>query len=204
MTVTIVQLIRTHLSNMRAYELFEDVQTSSTWELLDSSHDKAHWSENLINLVQSAYKKTHFGSFINSLNDVVKSDWLVLDWDENNMQECAIFYRGPRADENWLGNKIQGIGHDGRAISKSNVIGKVQTLLRGQGWWIESSRAMATTLGKAGLPAVKDEELLRAIFSTPTLSVIDNSGLYQRELPDGTPTREIVYGHPRVKRMNTI
>ena len=64
---------------MRAYELFEDVQTSSTWELLDSSHDKAHWSENLINLVQSAYKKTHFGSFINSLNDVVKSDWLVLN-----------------------------------------------------------------------------------------------------------------------------
>lgn len=185
---------------MRAYEFFEDSNPTNSWELLDSASDKTQWGENLINLVQSAYSHTHLGSFVNSLSDVARSDWLVLDWDENNKQESAIFYRGPRPDEKWFGNKIQGIGHDGRAISKRKVLDKVQQLLRSNGWWIECSDAMAKVLNMSGLPPIKDEELLRSIFATDTLHVIDGNGHYSRKLTDGSSITEIVYGNPGIKR----
>lgn len=169
------------------------------WSLLNSSNDKSHWGENLINIVQSAYKYTDLGSFVNSLNDVQRSDWLVLDWDKDNRQDCAVFYRTNRPNETWTGYKIQGVGHDRRPDSKQHTVERVRQLLAKPGWWIESS-ADGNSIGKAsGAAPVTDEALLQVLFPNTELTMLDNNGKYQRRIPDGKVIKEIVYGNPNVK-----
>lgn len=185
---------------MRASEFIIQESNASQWELLVSAHDKSHWGEDLINLVQSAYKNTNLGSFVNSLNDVQRSDWLVLDWDQDSRQDCAIFYRTNRPNETWTGNKIQGIGHDRRPESKKHTLGRVVELLAKPGWWVESGDSLANTLGNLGVVPVKDEALLQALFPNTDLQMLNRNGKYQRRLPDGNTVQEVVYGKPNVKK----
>jgi hypothetical protein len=62
------------------------------------------------------------GSFVNSIRDVIKSDWLVIDFSKLPGIDACIFFRGSRTNENWFGRKIQGIGHNGDRHSKAHVI----------------------------------------------------------------------------------
>ena len=173
---------------------------TSQWELLVSAHDKTHWGEQLINLVGSAYKHSDLGSFVTSLNDVQRSDWLVLDWDQDNRQDCAIFYRQNRPDETWAGNKIQGVGHDRRPESKKYTLDRVVRLLSTNGWWVESAGSLASALGALGVSPLTDEAVLQALFPNSNLRMLNRNGKYQRSLPDGSVIQEIVYGKPNVKR----
>lgn len=181
---------------MRAHEFLNE---SGQWELLDSSNDKEQWGEDLIQLVQNAYKNTNLGSFVNSLQDVRRSDWLVLDWDNCSQPDSAIFYRKNRPSETWVGYKIQGIGYDNHAQSKKYVIDRLKQLLLKDGWWIESSHTMAKTLNYLGSPVVKDVQLLKSIFPNSSLKMINNSGEYVRLLPTGQQIKEYIFGKPKVK-----
>lgn len=185
---------------MRAHEFLVE---GSQWELIDSSNDKERWGNDLIQLVQNAYKNTNLGSFVNSLHDVKRSDWLVLDWDDCNQPDSAIFYRKSLPNENWIGFKIQGIGYDNHLKSKQSAIEKVKQQLLKDGWWIESSHAMAKTLGKIGAPPVKDEKLLRAIFPNSNLKMLDQTGMYERSLDGGRVIQEHIFGKPQIKMLNT-
>ena len=185
---------------MRAHEFLIE---SGQWELLNSTDDKEQWSKELIQLVQNAYKNSNLGSFVNSLNDVKRSNWLVLDWDDCNQPDSAIFYRHNRPNETWVGYKIQGVGHDGLPESKRSVIIKVKEQLSKPGWWIESN-AIGPSVGKySGAPAVKDEKLLQAIFPNADLKILDQTGRYERKLADGTSIQEYIFGNPSVKTLNT-
>jgi hypothetical protein len=169
------------------------------WELLVTDADKHEWADNLIDLVSTAYKHTNLGSFVNSLSDVERSDWLVLDWDKDDDKDCAIFYRAARPGETWSGHKIQGIGHDGQRESKVRALQRVKNLLTRKGWWIESSDAMAQTLGHLGLPPVVDQHILKRLFPNSNLIMIDSHGKYQRLAGYNNTIREVVYGHPVLK-----
>ena len=68
--------------------------------------------------VKNAYKNTSLGSFVKTVTDVHNSEWLALDHDDEDGIDVAIFFRLPRSNENWVGKKIQGIGHDGTEQSK--------------------------------------------------------------------------------------
>jgi len=184
---------------VRASEFIQE-NTTGQWDLLVSSHDKTHWGDELINLVHSAYKNADLGSFVNSLNDVQRSDWLVLDWDQDNRKDCAIFYRQNRPNETWSGNKIQGIGHDRRPESKKYTLDRVKSLLAKGGWWVESAGSLANSLGNLGLAPVTDEATLQALFPNTDLRMLDRNGKYERRLPEGSVIQEIVYGKPNVKR----
>ena len=50
-------------------------------------------AQQLIDLVQIAYKKTKQGSFINSKGDVASSEWIAMDFDDEPKLDVAIFYR---------------------------------------------------------------------------------------------------------------
>ena len=175
---------------MRATEF-----TKNTWHMLLSTSDKQDMSDQLIDLVQTAYASAPRGSFVASLDDVLPSDWHVLDWDQDPDLDCAVFYRGPRARETWRGFKIQGIGHDGQPGSRRRVIERVQDLLNRPGWWIETSDAMRSALLRVNQSPVTDVRVLRRLFRNPELVMIDRV-TYRRRLSDGTTVLETVFGRP--------
>jgi hypothetical protein len=181
---------------MRASDLVKN-----RWALIVADPDKHQWSDNLIQLVKNAYQNTSLGSFINNAHEVAASDWVALDWDPQPDLDCTVFYRRPRANETWQGYKIQGIGHDGKPESKQKVISRVKALLGKPGTWIESSDAMARTLGKLGMQPVRDEKVLQQLFPNTELRMLDNNGNYERQAGRDR-IKEQVFGNPIVKSLN--
>jgi hypothetical protein len=156
---------------------------------------KQEASDQLIDLVQTAYATTPRGSFVSSVAHVLPSDWHVMDWDSDPGLDCAVFYRGPYSREPWRGFKIQGIGHDGQPGSRRLVVERVQSLLTRPGWWIETSDAMRSALLRVNLQPVTDVGVLRRLFGDPKLIMIDRV-TYQRTLTDGSKITETVFGRP--------
>lgn len=171
------------------------------WITNISNADKHEVGGDLVSLVQAAYGNTPQGSFINSIKDVIPSDWNIIDFDEDPDVDACVFYRKARAGETWNGHKIQGIGHDGTRQGKDHAISKVHGLLLTPGWWIESSDAMRATLMKINLRPVSDVKLLQKLFNDPKLKMVDEY-TYTRMLGNGVAVTETVFGHPSLKRVN--
>lgn len=169
----------------------------NSWELLISNGDKEELGGDLVGLVQHAYSNTPQGSFVNSIRDVIPSDWNVIDWDKDPDVDACVFYRKNRGGELWTGYKLQGVGHDGTSTSKSKAISKVQELLSKPGVWIESSDAMRHVLKKLNVQPVTDESLLQSLFQDPNLKMLD-ADTYVRVLSNGQKVKETVFGNPRV------
>lgn len=167
----------------------------SKWVLLISTADKREVSGDLIDLVQQAYQNTTLGSFINTVGDLLPSDWEVMDWDKDPDVDVAIFFRKNRAGESWTGNKIQGLGHDGTSTSKSKAIQMIIDLLGKPGYWVEASDVMRSILLKSSASIVSDETVLKQLFSTNNLKMISET-TYKRKLNDGTVIVESVFGNP--------
>ena len=180
---------------MRIFEILE--LPKNQWVVDVSNSDKQEVGDNLVNLVQTAYSNTPQGSFVNSIKDVVPSDWNIIDFDADPDIDSCVFYRGPRGSERWRGNKIQGLGHDGSRASKDKAIGKIHELLGNNGWWIESSDAMRAVLKKLNVPTVTDVKLLQKLFNDPDLVMLDQD-TYRRNLPNGQTVSETVFGNPVV------
>jgi len=184
---------------MRANEFIAEFQLpKNSWEMLISNADKEEVGTDLIGLVKQAYGNTAKGSFINSIKDVIPSDWNVIDWDNDPDVDATVFFRVNRMSESWQGYKIQGLGHDGTRTSKDKAINKIQELLSKDGWWIESSDAMRAVLKRLDVPTIEDEQFLQQLFNDPNLRMIDND-TYTRKLADGTTVVESVFGNPELK-----
>lgn len=179
---------------MKSTEFLKELQLpKNKWEVLLSTHDKEDAGDELVDLVQTAYSNTPDGSFVNSIRDVIPSDWLVIDHDENPDVDATIFYRGPRQGESWSEYKIQGMGHDGTKTSKQYVLTELQKLLNKSGWWLEGSDAMRHVLKKMSVPVVDDERTLNALFPNSNLSMIDDHS-YTRLLPNGKKFTKLCLG----------
>jgi hypothetical protein len=184
---------------MRASEFITELHLNkSNWEVIISNADKHEVGDDLVSLVTTAYSNTPQGSFVNSLKDVIPSDWNVIDFDQDPDVDATIFYRGPRGGENWVGHKIQGLGHDGTREGKDRALAKMQDLLLSDGWWIESSDAMRAVLKKLNVPAVTDHKLLQRLFNDPNLQMLDRD-TYSRTLQGGVTVTETVFGDPKIK-----
>jgi hypothetical protein len=168
------------------------------WTMLVSNADKHEVGGELVDLVKHAYSLTPHGSFVKSIQDVVPSDWQVIDWDQDPDVDATVFYRAERSGEAWKGYKIQGIGHDGQKISKERAIAKVQFLLTKPGWWIESSDAMEHILKRLSMTPVSDQRFLMRLFNDPHLKMVDED-TYTRKLSNGIMLRETVFGKPTLK-----
>lgn len=169
----------------------------NTWEYVVTSKDKKYAGNNLVNLVQTAYKATPDGSFVNSLRDVLPSDWVVIDLDDNPDIDATIFYRKARVGEKWTGRKVQGIGHDGSQEAKAKVIDRLVKELSMPGTWVEASNALEKVLLKRGVKPVTDVKLLQTLFNDPNLKMISDTS-YSRSILDGKIIHETVFGHPRI------
>lgn len=179
-------------------KLHEFTLPKNSWEMLISNGDKHELGQELVDLVRHAYSNTPQGSFVNSIADVIPSDWKIIDWDKDPDVDATIFYRVNRAGENWSGYKIQGLGHDGQRTSKDKAIQQMVHQLGKNGWWVESSDAMEHILKKAGLKPVSDVNTLRRLFNDPKLTMTDDDS-YTRKTPNGQLLNETVFGNPVIK-----
>jgi len=169
------------------------------WEVLPSPKP---YSDELINLVQTAYKNTDKGSFVNTTSDLVKSDWVALDFDDEPDIDVTIFYRNSKANETWEGNKIQGIGHDGTREAINKVLSELEKLLSKPGNWVEASDALEHILYKMGVPYVKDENTAQLVFPNTNLEFTGDKGKYLRDLGSGGKAKETIFGNPKIKDLN--
>jgi hypothetical protein len=169
----------------------------NTWKYVVTSKDKRYAGDNLVHLVQSAYAATPDGSFVNALNDVLPSDWVVIDIDKNPDIDATIFYRQPRANEKWKGRKVQGIGHNGSTEAKTKVIDRLITELKISGTWVEASNALERVLLKKGIKPFTDVEVLRKLFNDNKLNMISDAS-YERYLNDRV-VHETVFGLPKIE-----
>lgn len=175
------------------------------WEVITTNSAKEEIGDNLVDLVQTAYSTTPKGSFINSVKDIIPSNWFVVDLDADPEAEATVFYRTDRPDEKWVGKKIQGIGHDGQihnGIKSSKfAIDKIVELINQTGWWIECSDALRHVLLKrrTEFPIVQDVNTLRKIFNDPKLEMVDDI-TYRRFLTNGDEIVESLLGKPVLKK----
>jgi len=138
--------------------------------------------EELVDLVQNAYKKTSEGSFINSVGDLAPSEWIAKDFNEDPKLDITIFYRKPRTNETWNGFKIQGVGHNGSDEAKEKLLKKVEELLKTSGYWLEASEALEHILYKRNVPYVDDESFAQKVFPNTDLKMTGNKGQYIRKI----------------------
>jgi len=184
---------------MKANALINEfIIPKNKWVMLLSTADKYEAGDNLIDLVQTAYSITKNGSFVNSIKDVIPSDWRVYNWDKDPDIDATVFYRRPRPGENWSGFKIQGIGHDGQKLSKQHVINQVAKLLLKNGWWSETSDAMRHILSRLGAHAVTNQRTLQRLFNDSELTMI-TADTYTRRLTTDHYITETVFGYPVIK-----
>lgn len=102
----------------------------------------------------------------------------------------------PRPNENWIGYKIQGIGHDGSREGKNIILKKIEDQLKISGWWVEASDALVRALIQRDVTPIRDEDILRTIF--PSILTVPDDGSYTR-LVNGNKHVEYVFGNPVLK-----
>ena len=173
------------------YSRLEEAIPKNKWVNVDPEEH----SEELIELVQTAYKKSPEGSFINTKKDLIEPDWNSIDFDDDSKLDVTIFYRGPRKNETWKGKKIQGIGHDGSREAVNLLLSRLKSLLNKKGNWIEASDAVEHILYKMGVHYIDDEKTAQLIFPNSNLKFIGDKGKYTRDISTKT-IKETIFGYP--------
>lgn len=174
------------------------------WTFVTTTTAKTKLAPNFIDLVQTAYEKTPEGSFVNTLKDVLSSEWIAFDFpgEKSGNPNCVIFYRKNRSNEPWNGWKIQGIGHDSTRPAIDKVIKQVKTQLKKDGWWVEASDALEHLLYKDKyVKYVNSEILANQIFPNSSLKMLDDNlkpGRYSRKV-GGHVVKETIFGKPKLR-----
>ncbi len=180
---------------MKRLMLFEEY--GNQWELILSNPEKRINGKKLIDLVNTAYSNTKYGSFVKTVKDVVKSDWYVIDCDADEGIDACIFFRKQRKDEKWEGKKIQGIGHDGSKEAKKYIIDKLIDVLKEKGTWVEASDKLEEILQHNGCQRITDVEILQKLFPKSKIKMLSD-GRYQRTLSSGKYVIESTFGNPTI------
>lgn len=172
---------------------------STNWDIIDSPSEKMNNKETLIKLVDIAYSKTKEKSFIKTTDDVIQSIWHVVDVNSDNEYDGTIVVRRPNPNENWDGNKVRAIGHNGNPRVIRIVYDRLSFLLQRDDYWIEASDRMKEILLKyySEVPVVTDIDLIRKIFNDSTIEMIDDVS-YTRSI-NGKTYQETIFGNPRLK-----
>jgi hypothetical protein len=174
------------------------VPKKNVWYQLDDK-EVLVVSDNIIDLIKTAYNSTKLGSFVTSKSDLTRSIfWKSIDNDTDPHADAVIFGR-----KSPNGIKIQGIGHDGDKNSKDDIIKKLVSILKTPGYWIEASDALEHVLYKNNVPYVSSEKVGQSIFPNTNLKMIGDKGKYERTLENGTKIRETIFGRPKVSVRET-
>jgi hypothetical protein len=191
---------------MKSFKQFiSESYPKDRWITITDPEEKINNAKNLLDLVNIAYSKAPLGSFIKTVSDIKPSDWEVINLDDDPELESCVFFRTNRESDTWVGNKIQGIGHDGKFYNGVNsskyAVDKIVELISQKGWWIEVSDALRSVLlrryaGKFNI--VTDVDILRKLYKDPELEMIDEK-TYTRRLSNNLIVSETTLGNPILK-----
>ena len=186
------------MKKILSYNLFEEykfipdiAKNRKYWYLIDTE-EILKISDNIIDLIKTAYKNTPHGSFVNSEEDMLRSsDWYAIDIDNEQDADAVVFGRKTE-----FGLKIQGIGHDGDKTSKKIVMDKMFSLLNREGFWVEASDKIEYLLYKNNIPYIEDVKHIKRLFPDSEIYMEGEKGKYTRTLSNNKTTKETVFGKP--------
>lgn len=150
-------------------------------------------ADNFFFLVNNSYAPLGGHPSIPDSDAVIRGNsvyWEAIDSDTDDDADAVIF--GRKSD---FGIKIQGIGHDKRRSSKSQVINKLANILKKRkGYWVEASDRLAEILFGMNVPYLEESDA-KKIF--PTIEYLGD-GKYRREVSKGKFHTETIFGNPNI------
>lgn len=187
-----------YIRNFENYT-FSDFYDKNKWVKL-SKEDRKNLKYELYDIVNLAYSDIGGHVRIDSPEAIVNDNeldfWNAVDIDEDPNVDVVIFSRRSN------GNKISGWGHDGSKESRKEVVNRLKSILRIDGFWIEVSDRPAEILIQSGCSFIKSESEIRELFPNTKIKWIGD-GKYTRILEDGKETSiEYVVGKPKFKSFN--
>jgi hypothetical protein len=170
--------------------------TYGKWKFVElTPADIEEWSEDLTNLVQTAYKQIGgAGEEFESGEKLRKSDitfWIASDIDADPEIDATA---GGKSTKN--GIKLTVIGQDGSNIAKKEILTKITALMRTNGYYAELDPALAL---KLGVSYIKDENVIKQIIGTKHQFKMNPDGSYERKIQGlGKTKTKVLVGMPKV------
>jgi len=94
------------------------------------------------------------------------------------------------------GIKISGIGHNGEARSKEELMKHLLDLLSIRGYWAESEGVPALLCLKRNVPIVHDIEIINRIFPSTDAKFADTTNTWYERIKHGVRVKKILCGTP--------
>ena len=151
-----------------------------------SKEDLADLSNEIINLINNAYKNIGGNFEFKEPNDLLNTDltyWVGSDSDEDPYSDSVI-----GGKETKFGTKLTTMGQDGQMQSKADVLQKLRNLLSTKGFYIECDSFI---LSRVGLPPITDEETVKNVIGKNDI-VFNSDGSYQRSIKGHISTKYLI------------
>ena len=165
------------------------------WTTIPSSELK-DYSEEIFNLISTAYAPIGGHPNYKSSNDVVDSEsdteYDVIDLDDDPEIDAISV-----AKEKPSGKKFVATGHDNTKASKSKVVNHKADKLKSSGYFIEVSGKLIDILTAKGVESIDDEELVRKVLKGKDIEWLGN-GQYKRKI-GGKLFIKSLMGKPTIK-----
>lgn len=165
------------------------------WTTIPSSELK-DYSEEIFNLISTAYAPIGGHPNYKSSNDVVDSEsdaeYDVIDLDDDPEIDAISV-----AKEKPSGKKFVATGHDNTKASKSKVVNHKVDKLKSRGYFIEASGKLVDILTAKGVEPIDDEEVVRKVLKGKDIEWLGN-GQYKRKI-GGKLFIKSLMGKPTIK-----
>lgn len=154
-----------------------------------TSSDVSDFSNEILDLINTAYQNKGGHLEFSSPNDIRKSDvsfWISNDIDSDPQMDVILGGKKTKA-----GIKLTVIGQDGEREAKKEVVNKMLSLLSTKGFYAEMDPDLAD---RSGLPFINDESLIKNILNKNIK--MNPDGSYIRDIK-GKPKTKVLVGIPK-------
>jgi hypothetical protein len=169
-------------------EDFQDDFPKNKYVELDKK-DAVEYAQDILDLISTAYSRKGGNLEFKTVDDIKNSDltyWVLKDLDAD--PNADVLVGGKKTDH---GTKITVMGQDGSPKAKTDVVGRVSSLLKSRGFYAEFDKDLAQ---KMGLKHVQDEKTIRQVLNKEI--TYNNDGSYERDIHGHRHTKVLV-GFPK-------
>lgn len=153
--------------------------------------DVADYSEDLFNIITTAYKDKGGHFEFKTPQDLVNTDlnyWIASDVDQDPDADLTIAGKTTN-----FGTKVTTIGQDGGSGAKKSTVTKLISLMKTSGFYAEMDEDLAI---KLGLKPIEDESIIQKVLAGKSLKFTGN-GKYIRAISGVKPKEKVLVGIPK-------